>query len=119
MKETESLRGSESLRNVINLLSNDIRMDKVLFIKICSDENIYAKSDCCDKILDNSFKFDQKHISKIRKKLKPVKADIRKLAKNSTCIKSRREILQKRQVGEGVLDIITSLVIPTLLKLFV
>ena len=116
MKETESLRGSELLRNAINLLSNHIGKDKVLYMKICSDESIYAITDFCDKILDNRFNFDQKQISKIQKKLKPIKADIRKLVKQSTCIKSRRKILQ---VGEGVLDIISSLVIPTLLKLFV
>ena len=119
MKETETLRGSESLRDAINLLSNHMGKDKVLYMKICSDEHIYAISECCDKILDNRFKFDQKQISKIQKKLKPIKADIRKLVRKSTCIKSRRKILQKPQVGEGVLDIISSLVIPTLLKLFV
>ena len=119
MKESETLRVSESLRDVINLLSNHEGKDKVLFMKICSDENIYAISDCCEKILDNRFKFDQKQLSAIRKKLKPVKADIRKLVRNSTCIKSRRKILQKPQVGDGVLDIISSLVIPILLKLFV
>ena len=65
MKETESLRGCESLRDVINLLSNHEGKDKRLFMKICSDENIYAISDCCEKILDNRFKFDQKQLSAI------------------------------------------------------
>ena len=119
MKETESLRGCESLRDAINLLSNHVGKDKRLFMQICSDENIFAISECCRNILDNRFNFDNKQLSTIRKKLKPVKADIRKLVRNSTCIKSRRKILQKPQVGEGVLDIISSLVIPTLLKLFV
>ncbi len=118
MKDSETLRGSESLRDVINLLSNHTGMDKRLYMKICSDENIYAISDCCDKILNNSFKFDQKQLSAIRKKLKPITRDIRRLVKQSTCIHSRRKILQKPQVGDGVLDIISSLVIPALLKLY-
>ena len=119
MKESDLLRGSESLRDVINLLSNHEGKDKLIYMKICSDECIYAISDCCDKILDNRFKFDQKQLSAIRKKLKPVTRDLRRLVKQSTCIQSRRKILQKPQVGEGVLDIISSLVIPSLLKLYV
>ena len=43
---------------------------------------------------------------------------ITRLVKQSTCIQSRRKILQKPQVGDGVLDIISSLVIPALLKLY-
>ena len=86
MKETDSLRGCESLRDAINLISNHEGKDKALFMKICSDVNIYAISDSCEKILDNRFNFDKKQLSAIRKKLKPEKADIRKLVMNSTCI---------------------------------
>ena len=68
MKDSETIKGIESLRDVINLLSNHEGKDKLIYMKICSDENIYAISDCCDKILDNRFKFDQKQIFKIRKK---------------------------------------------------
>ena len=63
MKETESLRGCESLRDAINLLSNHVGKDKRLFMQICSDENIYVISDCCHKILDNKFNFDMKQLS--------------------------------------------------------
>ena len=118
MKETESLRGCESLREAINLLSNHVGLDKRLYMKICSDENIYAISDCCEKILDNRFNFDKKQLSEIRKKLKPISRDLRRLVKQSTCIQRRRKILQKPQVGDGVLDVISSLVIPALLKLY-
>ena len=40
-----------------------------------------------------------------KKKFKPIKADIRRLANQSTSINRKRKILQKSQVGDGVLDI--------------
>ena len=114
------MKDSKSLRDRVNLLNIKHKgKDRLLYMKFCSDDCIHAISECCHNILNNSFDFDNKQLSTVRKKLKPIKTDLRKLANQSASIKSKRKILQKPQVGNGVLGIIASLVIPALMKLFV
>ena len=114
------MKDSESLRDRVNLLNIKHKgKDKLLYMKFCPDDCIHAISECCHNILDNSFKFNQKQLSTVRRKFKPISGDIRRLANQSTSIQSKRKILQKPQVGNGVLGIIASLVIPALMKLFV
>ncbi len=114
------MKDSKSLRDRVNLLNIKHKgKDRLLYMKFCSDDCIHAISECCHNILKNSFDFDNKQLSTVRKKLKPIKTDLRKLANQSASIKSKRKILQKPQVGNGVLGIIASLVIPALMKLFV
>ena len=87
---------SESLRDRVNLLNiNHKGKDKLFYMKFCSDECIHAISKCCHNILTDRFKFNQKQLSKIRKKFKPITNDLRRLAKQSTSIPSNRKILQK------------------------
>ena len=114
------MKDSKSLRDRVNLLNIKHKgKDKLLYMKFCSDDCIHVISECCHNILDNSFNFDNKQLSTVRKKFKPIKADLRRLANQSTTIQSKRKILQKPQVRNGVLGIIASLVIPALMKLFV
>jgi hypothetical protein len=119
-KASLTMKDSKSLRDRVNLLNIKHKgKDRLLYMKFCSDDCIHAISECCHNILNNSFDFDNKQLSTVRKKLKPIKTDLRKLANQSASIKSKRKILQKPQVGNGVLGIIASLVIPALMKLFV
>jgi len=105
------------LRNRVTLLNEG--KDKLLNGEFCSDKCINAISECCHNILNDTIEFKPEERSSIKKKLKPFKKDIRRLAKLSTSIQSRRKILQKPQVGNGVLGIIASLVIPALMKLII
>ena len=119
-REKLKLMDSESLRDRVNLLNiNHKGKDKLLYMKFCSDECIHAISECCHSIITDRFKFNQKQLSKIKRKFKPITRDLRRLVKQSTSIQRKRKILQKPQVGNGVLGIIASLVIPALMKLFV
>ncbi len=114
------MMNKELLRDRVNLLNIKHKgKDKLLHMQFCSDECIHAISEYCDKIIDNRFKFDQKQISKIKRKFKPITRDLRRLVKQSTSIQRKRKILQKPQVGNGVLGIIASLAVPALMKLFV
>ena len=114
------MKDSKSLRDRVNLLNIKHKgKDRLLYMKFCPDDCIHAISECCHNILNNSLDFNHEQLSTVRKKLKPITADIRRLVKPSVSIESKRKILQKPQVGNGVLDIIASLVMPTLLKLFV
>ena len=110
----------ESLRDKLNLLNlKHNGKDKLLHMKLCSDDCIHAISECCHNILRGRFKFNHEQLSEISKNLKPIKGDIRRLVKQLTSIQRKRKILQKPQVGNGVLGIIPSLVIPALMKLFI
>ena len=117
--ENLNIMSKDSLRDRVNLLNIKHKgKDRLLYMKFCSDDCIHAISECCHNILKNRFKFNNGQKSTVRKKFKPIEADIRRLVKPSTSIKSKRKILQKPQVGNGVLGIIASLVMPALMKLF-
>ncbi len=114
------MMNKELLRDRVNLLNIKHKgNDKLLYMKFCPDDCIHAISECCHNILNDTFKFNRKQLSSIKKKFKPITRDLRRLTKQSTSIQSRRKILQKPQVGNGVLGIIASLVIPALMKLIV
>ena len=114
------MKDSKFLRDRVNLLNIKHKgKDRLLYMKFCSDYCIHAISECCHNILHNSFKFNHKQLSTVRKKFKKIKEDLRRLANQSTSIQSKRKTLQKPQVGNDVLVIIASLVIPALMKLFV
>ena len=118
-REKLGLMDIESLRDRVNLLNIKHKgKDRLLHMKFCSDDCIHAISECCHNILTDKFKFNHKQLSEIKEKLKPLKGEIRRLAKPSTSIQTKRKILQKPQVGDGVFGIIASLVIPALMKLF-
>ena len=105
------------LRDRVTLLNKG--KDKLLHGKFCPDDCIHAISECCHNILNDTIKFKPEEISSIRRELKPFAKYIRKLSNPSTSIQSKRKILQKSQVGNGVLGIIASLVIPALMKAIV
>ena len=100
-QEKLGLLVSESLRDMVNILIiNHKGKDKLLHMKFYSDDCIHAISECCHNILRDRFKFNQKQLSEIQKKLKPIEGAIRRLAKQSTSINVKRKILQKPQTRE-------------------
>ena len=52
----------------------------------------------------------------LRKKLGPIKNDIRKLSKPQTSIKKKREMLKDDQVGKGVFSLLASVIIPSIVS---
>ena len=108
------------LMDKVNLL--DIKhkgKDKLLYMKFCPDDCIHAISECCHNILNNTFKFNPKELSVIRKKMKPSAQVLRQLGDPKISIQKKRKLLQKPQVGNGILGIIASFVIPALMKAIV
>ena len=108
------------LRERVNLLNIKHKgKDKLLYMKFCPDDCIHAISECCHNILNNTFNFNPKELSVIRKKLKPSAPVLRKLGDPKISIQKKRKLLQKPQVGNGILGIIASFVIPALMKAIV
>ena len=63
------------------------------FLKNCPDEYIHAVCEACYNILNQSLKLskDQKH--RLKKKLKPIRNDVRKLSNPKLSVKTKREML--------------------------
>ena len=57
---------------------------------------------------------DQKY--NLKKKLTPIRVDVRKLADSKLSLKSKRKLLSKPQVGDGIFTILAGTVLPTLIS---
>ena len=86
---------------------------------------IFASStvvkDMADVLLDNEFgddlkKSNPRKFNYIKELLKPYIKSIRKLRDPSVDIHEKRKVLQKPDVGEGLLDSVESVVTPVLKK---
>ena len=86
------------------------------FLTNYPDECIHAVCEACYNILYQSLKlnWDQKH--RVKKKLKPIRDDIRKLSNAELSVKTKREILRKPQVGKGIFTILATTVLPALIS---
>ena len=86
------------------------------FLNNCPDECIHAVCEACYNILNQSLKFskDQKH--RLKKKLKPIRDDVRKLSNAKLSVKTKREILRKPQVGKGIFTLLATTVLPALIS---
>ena len=68
------MMNKQLLKDGVNILKiNHKWKDKPLYMKLCSDDCIYAISECCHNILINRFRFNQKQLSAIRKKVQTIK----------------------------------------------
>ena len=102
-------------------LRNKFDEDGNICFKYCSKRKINSISDMVDVLLDNEFgdelkKSDRRKFKYIKELLKPYRKSIRKLRDPITDIHEKRKVLQKSDVGEGLLDSVKSVVTPLLKK---
>ena len=57
---------------------------------------------------------DRKH--RVKKKLKPIRDDVRKLSNPKLSVKTKRKILRKPQVGKGIFTLLATTVLPALIS---
>ena len=86
------------------------------YLEFCSDDEIHAICGACKNFLCNNIKLTEKKRANLRKKLGPIKNDIRKLSKPQTSIKKKREMLKDDQVGKGVFSLLASVIIPSIVS---
>ena len=112
MDEPSMLNRIHTLKTIKQLKANQ-HLD---FLKNCPDECIHAVCEACYNILNQSLKLnkDQKH--RVKKKLKPIRDDIRKLSNAELSVKTKREILRKPQVGKGIFTLLATTVLPALIS---
>ena len=102
----------KTLQHIKQLKSNQ-RLD---FLKNCSNECIHAICEVCYNILHESLKLNKDKKFRIKKKLKPIRVDVRKLADAKLSVNTKRKILSKPQVGRGVFTVLASTVLPALIS---
>ena len=97
-------------------LKNNKKQDRGNYLESCSDDEIHAICGACKNFLCNNIKLTEKKKAFLRKKLGPIKNDIRQLSKPQTSIKRKREILKNDQVGKGVFSLLASVIIPSIVS---
>jgi hypothetical protein len=97
----------------IKQLKPDQKLD---FLKNCSDECIHTICEACYNILNQSLKFNKDKLYRVKKKLKPIRDDVRKLSNPKLSVKTKREILRKPQVGKGIFTLLATTVLPALIS---
>jgi hypothetical protein len=97
----------------INQLKTNQHLD---FLNNCPDQCIQAICEACYNILHESLKIPKDKKCRLKKKLKPIRTDVRKLADPKLSVKTKRQILRKPQVGRGIFTVLATSVLPALLS---
>ena len=102
-------------------LRNKFDKDGNICFKYCSKRKIKSISDMADALLDNELgdylkKSNPTKFRYIKELLKPYRKSIRKLCDPNVDMHEKRKVLQKPDVGEGLLESIESVVTPLLKK---
>ena len=110
----EMLEDVEHLRNEFDEKGN-------ICFKYCSKRKINSISDMTDVLLDKELgdeikKSNPSKFRYIKELLKPYRKSIRKLRDSNVDIHEKRKLLQKPDVGEGLLESVESVVTPLLKK---
>lgn len=103
--------------NLLNTILSVNKTDRNLFLKRCTDDCIHALCEACFNLLNNSFNYNQKELTRIKRKLRNIKNDFKKLSNNKISLKTKRSILSKPQVGNGIFSLLASTIIPALVSL--
>ena len=97
----------------INHLKGNQHQD---FIKKCLDECIHTICEACYNILNQTIKLTKDRKHRVKKILKPICDDVRKLSDPKLSVKTKREILRKPQVGKGIFTLLATTVLPALIS---
>lgn len=83
----------------------------------CDQECINTICEACYNLLWNNFKFKKPKINKISKDLTNIKTDFKKISDPKIALKTKRQLLSKKQTGDGIFSILATTVIPALVSL--
>ena len=86
------------------------------FFKKAPKETVDCVSQCCFNIVNYGFPLNDKTSQTVKRKLMPIKKDIRELSNPKVSLKRKRKILSKQQVGRGLISILASTLLPILIS---
>ena len=87
-------------------------------MKEFSDDEIHCICEACYDILDGKIPMNKYNKFKLKKKLIPIKNEIRKIGNSQISVKTKRRLLSIPQVGHGILSAIASVVLPSLISFY-
>ena len=87
------------------------------FMDEYSDDKIHNICEACHNIVHMKFPLENKKKKQLKKKLAPIKRQVRQLGNPKLLLKTKRKLLKNPQVGFGVFTALASFVIPALISL--
>ena len=87
------------------------------FLREYPDEKIHDICEACYNILQENIPIKGNKKYQLKKKLKPIKNEIRKLANSKISVKTKRKLLAIPQVGRGIVSAIATVVLPALISM--
>ena len=112
MKKSALKREAQLLKHISKVKANKSKK----FFQTASKEIVECVSQCCFNILNNGFPFKDKSSATVKRKLMPIKNDIRDLSNPKVSLKKKRKILSKQQVGRGIISVLASTLIPLIIS---
>ena len=109
----------KSLTKILHLLQksrNVKKNDRKNYFMYCSDDEIHAICGACKNFLSENIEVEQRKKTYLKKKLLPIKNEIRTLSNKDTPLAKKRKLLSKGQVGSGIFSLLAGVIIPTIVS---
>ena len=100
--------------NFFNVLNGLSKKDKFLYIKDCPDRIIDIICEACHNLLKLKSLKDQ---TKVRNKVRLIGNAFKQLSSPETSIATKRDLLKEEEIGVVVFSLLSSTVLPNLIKL--
>ena len=110
---------NKTLTQILNLLQKSKSVKKnerKQYFKYCSDNEIHAICGACKNFLSENIEVEPKKKTYLKRKLLPIKNEMRILSKKDTPLEKKRKLLAKDQVGSGIFSLLAGVIIPTIVS---
>jgi len=111
--DTQSMYRKIHTLKHIKQLKPDQKLD---LLKKCPDDCIHTTCEACYNIVNQTIKLSKDRKYRLKKKLRPIRDDIRKLSNPKLSVTTKRKILRKPQVGKGIFTLLATTVLPALIS---
>lgn len=109
----------KSLTKILHLLQkskNVKKKDRKQYFMYCSDDEIHAICGGCKNFLSENIEVEPKKKTYLKRKLLPIKNEMRILSNKDTPLPKKRKLLAKTQVGSGIFSLLAGVIIPTIVS---
>ena len=83
---------------------------------LCTDEQLSAVCEACFNVLNQNVPLTPAKKKQLKRKLDPIKLELRKISDPKVSLKLKRKILAQPQTGSGVFTLLASAVIPAIIS---
>ena len=110
---------NNSLTQILDLLQKSKKVkksDRKQYFMYCSDDEIHAICGACKNFLSENIQVEPRKKTYLKKKLLPIKNEMRILSNKDTPLLKKRKLLAKDQVGSGIFSLLAGVIIPTIVS---